>query len=132
VKIGKGDAVTYVGLVISAALQAAEPLRKEVAMPPEAHPILSSPLWAYLPMALLCFVGFIWLVKTVWPSKRGMPQTLDSAPLEIFSNQRLGGIVVMDGKRFISCKWDDVMVCWNGGQFSIEPLDGELKKSKGL
>jgi hypothetical protein len=49
--VSKGDAVTYVALVTSAVLQAAEPWRKEAATPPDLHPILSSPVWAYVPLA---------------------------------------------------------------------------------
>jgi hypothetical protein len=35
-KLSKGDAVTYVALVISAALQALEPWRKEASVPPDS------------------------------------------------------------------------------------------------
>jgi hypothetical protein len=64
-KVGKGDAVTYVALVISAALLALEPWRKEAAVPPESHPILSSSAWAYIPLVLLVLVGCIWLYRQI-------------------------------------------------------------------
>jgi hypothetical protein len=64
-KLSKGDAVTYVALVISAALLALEPWRKEAAVPPESHPILSSSAWAYIPLALLVLVGCIWLYRQI-------------------------------------------------------------------
>src|SRR5260370_20123698 len=38
-KLSKGDAVTYVALVLSAALLALEPWRKEAATPPDLHPV---------------------------------------------------------------------------------------------
>jgi hypothetical protein len=62
-KISKGDAVTYAALVASAVLQALDPFRKEAAMPPEAHPILSSHIWSYIPVALLTLVAIIWLIQ---------------------------------------------------------------------
>jgi hypothetical protein len=73
--VSKGDAVTYVALVTSAVLQAAEPLRKEAAVPADLHPILSSQLWAYAPLALLLLVGVIWLVRQIRPS-RAVPQPI--------------------------------------------------------
>jgi len=66
-KISKGDAVTYVALVLSATLQALEPLRKEASVPPGTHPILSSSVWAYIPLALLVLVGCIWLYRQISP-----------------------------------------------------------------
>jgi hypothetical protein len=67
--ISKGDAVTYVALVTAAVLQAGEPWRKEAATPPDLHPILSSPVWAYIPLALLTVVGIIWLFRQINPRK---------------------------------------------------------------
>jgi hypothetical protein len=64
-KVGKGDAITYVALVISAALLALEPWRKEAATPPDLHPVLSSPVWAYIPLALLTAVGVLWLFRQI-------------------------------------------------------------------
>jgi hypothetical protein len=64
-QLSKGDAVTYVALVTSAVIMAAEPLRKEAATPPESHPFLSSDVWAYLPIILLSAVGVIWLVRQI-------------------------------------------------------------------
>jgi len=61
--LSKGDAVTYVALVTSALLQALEPWRKEAAIPPNVHPILSNNAWSYLPLVLLTIVGIIWLVR---------------------------------------------------------------------
>jgi hypothetical protein len=61
--VSKGDAVTYMALVTAAVLQAGEPWRKEAAVPPESHPILSSAVWAYVPLALLTLVALIWLIK---------------------------------------------------------------------
>jgi uncharacterized BrkB/YihY/UPF0761 family membrane protein len=58
--ISKGDAVTYALLVTAAVSQAAEPFRKEAAMPSEAHPFLASHFWAYLPIVLLSLVALIW------------------------------------------------------------------------
>jgi hypothetical protein len=71
--VSKGDAATYVALVTSAVLQAAEPWRKEAATPPDLHPILSSPVWAYIPLALLVFVGLIWLYRQIAPIKVPTP-----------------------------------------------------------
>ena len=67
--VSKGDAVTYVALVTCAVLQAAEPLRKEAAVPPDLHPVLSSSIWAYVPLALLTLVGVIWLARQIKPTK---------------------------------------------------------------
>jgi hypothetical protein len=72
-KLSKGDAVTYVALVISAALQALEPWRKEASVPPDTHPILSSSVWAYIPLALLIAVGCIWLYRQIIPLFKGHP-----------------------------------------------------------
>jgi hypothetical protein len=66
-KLSKGDAVTYVALVLSAALQALEPWRKEASAPPDTHPILSSSVWAYIPLGLLVLVGCIWLYRQISP-----------------------------------------------------------------
>ena len=90
-------------------------------MPSDAHPILSSSIWAYLPLGLLCVVGLIWLLKLILSKRQSETEPTQNQPLEVVSNQRLAGIVVVDGKRFISCKWDGVMVCWNGGPFSSNP-----------
>jgi hypothetical protein len=74
--VSKGDAVTYVALVTSAVLQAAEPWRKEAATPPDLHPILSSPVWAYVPLALLTVVSLIWLFRQIrWPAPKRGPAT---------------------------------------------------------
>jgi hypothetical protein len=62
-QVSKGDAVTYVALVLSAGLQALEPLRKEAAVPPDLHPILSSSIWSFLPLGLLILVGILWLIR---------------------------------------------------------------------
>jgi hypothetical protein len=62
-QVSKGDAVTYVALVLSAGLQALEPLRKEAAVPPDLHPILSSAIWSFLPLGLLILVGILWLIR---------------------------------------------------------------------
>jgi hypothetical protein len=62
-QVSKGDAVTYVALVLSAGLQALEPLRKEAAMPPDLHPILSSAFWSFFPLGLLILVGILWLIR---------------------------------------------------------------------
>jgi hypothetical protein len=66
--LSKGDAVTYGALVTGAVLQALEPWRKEAAVPPEIHPVLSSPVWAYVPLVLLTLVGLIWLAKQFIPT----------------------------------------------------------------
>jgi hypothetical protein len=84
-KLSRGDAVTYVALVVSAALQALEPLRKEAAVPPDAHPILSSAAWAYVPLALLILVGLIWLARQITHFLKDSPKspnlpTVDSPP----------------------------------------------------
>jgi hypothetical protein len=68
-KIGKGDAVAYAGLVTAAILETWEPFRKEAAMPPEAHPFLSSHWWNYLPVILLVLVGIVWLFQRLRPQK---------------------------------------------------------------
>jgi hypothetical protein len=64
-QLSKGDAITYAALVTSAVIMAIDPLRKEVAMPPESHPLLSSNVWAYLPIILLSVVAVIWLVRQI-------------------------------------------------------------------
>lgn len=75
-KISKGDLVTYVFLVVVAIIQATEPLRKEAAMPPEEHPILTSQLWQYIPLILLGFVFIIWLYNQItYRSKRASEAT---------------------------------------------------------
>jgi hypothetical protein len=81
-KVSKGDAVTYVALVTSAALQAAEPLRKEAATPPDLHPILSSSIWAYLPLALLTLVFAIWLYRQIFAKPANDPKLEREKPVE--------------------------------------------------
>jgi hypothetical protein len=77
--VSKGDAVTYVALVTCAVLQAAEPLRKEAATPPDLHPVLSSSAWAYIPLALLALVACIWLYRQIAPAKeRPNPATAEN------------------------------------------------------
>jgi hypothetical protein len=62
-KLSKGDITTYAALVATAILEAFDSFRKDAAMPPEAHPFLSSHAWSYVPIALLSLVGIIWLVQ---------------------------------------------------------------------
>jgi hypothetical protein len=64
-KLSKGDAVTYAALITSAVIMAADTLRKEAAMPPEAYPILSSSTWSYAPLVLLTIVALLWLYRRV-------------------------------------------------------------------
>ena len=82
VHLSKGDAVTYVGLVTVAVLEALEPARKEALMSPEPHPFLSWSGWNYLPIILLTLVAVIWLWKALQPritTNRHMP-TFDVTP----------------------------------------------------
>jgi hypothetical protein len=82
--VSKGDAVTYGALVTAAVMQAADPWRKEAAVPPDMHPILSSSVWSYAPLALLILVGAIWLFRQFYPQKAAiLPSTSHSPSGEI-------------------------------------------------
>jgi hypothetical protein len=86
--VSKGDAVTYVALVTAAVLQAAEPWRKEAAVPPDLHPILSSPVWAYIPLALLFIVGVIWLFRQIKPNRTPPQSSATEAGKEAVVDRR--------------------------------------------
>jgi hypothetical protein len=89
--VSKGDAVTYVALVTAAVLQAAEPWRKEAATPPDLHPVLSSPIWAYVPLALLTLVFAIWLFRQLKPLHKDAPANPgdgSQSPQTVISEQR--------------------------------------------
>lgn len=90
-KLSKGDAVTYVALVTSAVLQALEPWRKEASMPPEAHPILSNSVWAYIPISLLIIVGLIWLGRqlAIRTGSREMAGASQTSPLSSSNETKL-------------------------------------------
>lgn len=92
-KLSKGDAVTYAALVAGAVLQALEPFRKEAAVPLEAHPYLSSHLWAYLPLALLTLVGIIWLYRQLFPHKTTATDKIDIPPTVSVSGAPLNNIL---------------------------------------
>jgi hypothetical protein len=63
-KIGKGDFVTYVTLGAVAIIETInETLKLEPHMAASLPGFLTSSLWHFAPLTLLCLVGFIWLAK---------------------------------------------------------------------
>jgi hypothetical protein len=140
--LSKGDAVTYCALVTGAVLQALEPWRKEAAMPPESHPILSSQFWSYLPLALLILVGIIWLTRQLLPRHTKTPGTPAASSPEDFPTTEWGlqlknvfrveyknETVLLDGCDFIECTFDNVTFKYNGTKpYRLTRAKGNSKK----
>ncbi|MFZ3327071.1 MAG: hypothetical protein WA231_14770, partial [Methylocella sp.] len=125
--ISKGDAVTYALLVATAVSQAADPFRKEAAMPSEAHPFLASHVWAYLPIVLLSLVALIWFWRFLpfaQQKKRGIELVNPSVhfptpdwhePLKPIVNQIYRNETIeIDGKAFHDCLFENVTFLYNG------------------
>jgi len=51
-------------------------------MPPDMHPILSSSIWSYLPLALLMLVGMIWLARQFLPQRAAIPSATQPTSVE--------------------------------------------------
>jgi hypothetical protein len=75
-KIGKGDFITYVTLGAVAIIETInETLKLEPHMAANLPGFLTSSLWHFAPLALLCLVGLIWLAKQVGLMKPREPQS---------------------------------------------------------
>jgi hypothetical protein len=116
--ISKGDAITYAALVVTAALQAADSFRKESAMPPESHPILSSEIWSYLPVVLLTLVAIIWIIKL---TSKPRPSTNIHSSFDpemkvkqIVNQHYLNITVPLDGFEYVNCKFENVTFVYEG------------------
>jgi hypothetical protein len=99
--LSKDAAATYASLVTVAIVEALDQFRKEAAVPPEAHPILASNIWAYVPIVLLSLVALIWLWRLLRPNPTPTDHTKSLTP--VYSTTFDGQTITLDGKIFHDC-----------------------------
>lgn len=116
------DWITYGCLGIAAFGLALGSLLKEypsmVSWMPE---IFSSPKWAFVPALLFVVATIIFLVRTFAPGQLDVAnQNPKETKLELITGQNFKNeTVLLDGKSYHNCTFDNVTFRWNGGPFSI-------------
>lgn len=87
-------------------------------MPPEAHPILSSEIWSYLPIVLLALVAIIWIIKLIKKpnTSTNMHSSFDpEMKVKQILNQRYLNITVpLDGFEYVNCTFENVTFVYEG------------------
>jgi hypothetical protein len=113
-----GDAVTYVGLLAVAVMEAADGARKEAAMPADLHPFLASHYWSYAPIIIMTLVGLIWLYKVVFTSAIsdfGKRLTSGRVKNRLITNKVFKHTeVLLDNHSYMHCKFENVTLKYNG------------------
>jgi hypothetical protein len=137
-KIGKGDFVTYVTLGAVAIIETInETLKLEPHMVASLPAFLTSSLWHFAPLALLCLVGVIWMAKQFgWfgPRENPIPYTWNSAPphIQVFGKKFINERVVLDGGIFRDCHFQNVTFVFNGTEpveFTNNYISGSIQLS---
>lgn len=111
------DWLTYVGIWLAAIIAALDAGLKNAPSLAATMPDFGSwPIWPFIPLLLLLASGLIFAVRLfAKPVSKKYPQWPDSyAPDEIISKDFLNEHVVLDGHRYIRCRFENCTYVYNG------------------
>jgi len=107
-QISKGDFATYTSLGAVAAIEAInETLRLEPAMAARLPDFFTSPIWHFVPAALLILVAGLWIFRYFgWFSRTST---------RLYSQTFAGTRVILDYHEYFDCTFTDCIFVFDGG-----------------